>query len=100
MDNIEAGTCQICTFLFDSEAHLPLILLCGHTFCKECLKNSTSKLRHAKIQYNSNPNDRTGHAYEEAKMCPMRCTNALNKDSVDELTINKSVLDTVKIFNL
>jgi RING-type zinc-finger len=100
MDTIEAGTCQICTFMFDSESHLPLILLCGHTFCKECLKNSTSKLRHARLQYNSNPNDRNGHALEESKMCPMRCVNAINKDYVDELTINKSVLDTIKVFNL
>ena len=100
MDNIEAGTCQICTFMFDSETHLPLSLSCGHSFCKECLKTFTSKLKHARLQYNSMPNDRTLHALEEAKMCPMRCPNAFYRDSVDELNVNKSVLETIKIFNL
>lgn len=46
------------------------------------------------------PNDRTLHALEEAKMCPMRCPNAFYRDSVDELNVNKSVLETIKIFNL
>lgn len=77
MDTIEVGTCQICAYMFDTEEHQPLILACGHSFCKECLKKSMGKLKQAKMQYNSMPNDRTFQAFEEAKLCPMRCPNAI-----------------------
>ncbi len=46
------------------------------------------------------PNDRTFHALEDAKMCPMRCPNAFYKETVDELQVNKSVLETIKVFKL
>ena len=89
---MEAGMCQICTEMFDKQDHLPLLLACGHTFCKACLRMFTGKLKQARLQYNSNPNDRTGQVLEDAKLCPNRCPNAFYKDSVDELQVNQNVL--------
>ena len=100
MDSNEIGSCGICFNLFDNQLYVPLLLGCGHTFCKECLKNSTNKLRRAKLQYNSMPNDKTKSQLDECMMCPMRCPNAFYRDSVDELQVNKVVLDSIKHFNI
>jgi hypothetical protein len=36
-DNLsEMLVCDMCYFHFDYDAHVPLLLPCGHTFCKEC----------------------------------------------------------------
>ena len=39
MENIKFTTltCQICTSLYNDEAHTPIVINCGHTFCKFCL---------------------------------------------------------------
>ena len=31
--------CDICNTLFDSSIHIPMVVQCGHTFCKNCLLN-------------------------------------------------------------
>jgi len=49
MDSMEAGMCQICTEMFDKQDHLPLLLACGHTFCKACLRMFTGKLKQARL---------------------------------------------------
>ena len=59
MESNEIGSCKVCFDLFDDKDHLPLLLGCGHTFCKQCLKNTTNQLKRAKLQYNSMPNDKT-----------------------------------------
>lgn len=41
MDNL---VCSICFEAFDNEINLPLVLCCGHTFCKPCLEKYTNKL--------------------------------------------------------
>jgi hypothetical protein len=31
--------CMICKTLYDADSHLPLVLGCGHSFCKSCLES-------------------------------------------------------------
>ena len=31
--------CDICNTLFDTTVHIPMVVKCGHTFCKSCLLN-------------------------------------------------------------
>ena len=36
--------CPICKILYDSNNHIPFVISCGHTFCKQCVfNNSNSK---------------------------------------------------------
>ena len=37
--------CEICNNLFDLNTHIPMVMKCGHTFCKKCIleKNLFSK---------------------------------------------------------
>ena len=34
--------CDICNIIFDLSTHAPLMLKCGHTFCKRCISNRTN----------------------------------------------------------
>ena len=31
--------CPICNSLYDSNSHIPFVISCGHTFCKQCIFN-------------------------------------------------------------
>ena len=35
--------CELCENIFDLNNHLPIIIKCGHTFCKECILNIHNK---------------------------------------------------------
>lgn len=43
--------CSICYLPFDLKENLPLVLNCGHTFCKMCLDNFTQKCIELKIDF-------------------------------------------------
>ena len=34
--------CPICNVLYDSNIHIPLVISCGHTFCKQCIFNNSN----------------------------------------------------------
>ena len=34
--------CDMCNIIFDLSTHAPLILKCGHTFCKRCISYKTN----------------------------------------------------------
>ena len=34
--------CPICKILYDSNIHIPFIIGCGHTFCKQCVFNNSN----------------------------------------------------------
>ena len=36
--------CDICNTLFDSSIHIPMVVKCGHTFCKNCLLSEKCSL--------------------------------------------------------
>ena len=35
--------CPICNTLYDSDSHLPFVIKCGHSFCKQCISNNSNK---------------------------------------------------------
>ncbi|OMJ77209.1 hypothetical protein SteCoe_23244 [Stentor coeruleus] len=37
-------TCPICMHEFNSDNYIPLILHCGHTFCKKCIENTERRM--------------------------------------------------------
>ena len=34
--------CPICKIIFDSNIHIPFVISCGHTFCKQCIFNNSN----------------------------------------------------------
>ena len=44
--------CDICNNLYDSTFHIPFVVKCGHTFCRECIV-STSKFKHNRCPIDS-----------------------------------------------
>ena len=34
--------CPICKILYDSNNHIPFVISCGHTFCKQCIFNNSN----------------------------------------------------------
>ena len=34
--------CPICNIIYDSNIHIPFVISCGHTFCKQCVFNNTN----------------------------------------------------------
>ena len=34
--------CPICKILYDSNNHIPFVISCGHTFCKQCVFNNSN----------------------------------------------------------
>ena len=83
-----AGTCSICCEYFDHKEHLPLLLNCGHTFCKECLRSPTFELRQARLKFEQNPSDESLRKYEERKNCLLRCSNGLLTDNLEKISPN------------
>ena len=53
--------CELCENIFDLNNHLPIIIKCGHTFCKECILNIHNK-KYNKKNY-SCPLDNTFNAF-------------------------------------
>ncbi|KAL7638327.1 UNVERIFIED_CONTAM: hypothetical protein RMT77_010896 [Armadillidium vulgare] len=43
MEEIQFSTCEVCTFEYDDESMVPLVLSCGHSFCKRCLEKIIEK---------------------------------------------------------
>ncbi|KAF6253268.1 hypothetical protein COO60DRAFT_434203 [Scenedesmus sp. NREL 46B-D3] len=71
-----AFECGICTSMFNSSARQPLILECGHTFCREC------------IQHNLGPQ----------RWCPY-CRQPINKH-VDDLPRNYALENAMEAANV
>ena len=44
------GTCSICSERYDENDHLPLMLECGHTYCRKCLLTACRDLAIAEEQ--------------------------------------------------
>ena len=36
--------CEICNNIFDLNIHIPVVVKCGHTFCKKCILDYNSKI--------------------------------------------------------
>ena len=34
--------CPLCNILYDSNIHIPFVISCGHTFCKQCIFNNSN----------------------------------------------------------
>jgi hypothetical protein len=62
--------CTICFNLFNDQAYKPLFLVCGHTFCRECI---------------------TGLNRDGLVVCPI-CNLQIKVESVDRLSVNYSLL--------
>ena len=60
--------CNICFELFDTSDKAPLILPCGHTFCKRCIKK---QFRRGKIDC---PLDKKTHQAPKADHFPLNFT--------------------------
>ena len=72
--------CELCENIFDLNNHLPIIIKCGHTFCKECILNIHNK-KYNKKNYS----------------CPL--DNTLNAFNIDSCVVNLRVeLIIKKIF--
>ena len=41
---MESISCPICMHEFDTKIHIPMILHCGHTFCKKCIEGTERKM--------------------------------------------------------
>ena len=67
--------CPVCFTPYSLEAVPPLVLSCGHTFCKSCL----SQLPKA----------------DSLMACPS-CRKSTKCSSIDEISINYSILDTIR----
>ena len=77
---LELLKCEICSNIFDLNIHLPIIIKCGHTFCKKCVLNI----------YNSKYNKKN-------YLCPL--DNTKNAFNVESCVVNLSVeLIIKKIF--
>ena len=69
--------CDICNIIFDSNTHAPLMLKCGHTFCKRC------------ISYKSNNPEKNIN-----KMCPL--DKKKNMMSLESAILNLKLESIVK----
>ncbi|XP_053630090.2 uncharacterized protein [Cherax quadricarinatus] len=44
MSNImENSTCGVCSLTYDTEQHVPLVMKCGHDYCRQCLQKLVKK---------------------------------------------------------
>ena len=76
--------CDLCNTIFDSNIHYPLMVKCGHTFCKRC------------IYLKSNNPDKTIN-----KSCPFDKTkNVMNLDSAINNLKLESIIKKITNFNL
>ena len=57
--------CIICKEFYDIKDRKPLVLLCGHTFCKQCI--SKDFLINKKIRCSFCPNFKGGHIYKSVE---------------------------------
>lgn len=89
MDNIRYSSlsCQICMFLYDDEENSPIIISCGHTFCKTCIK---------KMFYQQTSSQTENHEglISKSQSCPVCKKNILiNQDVI--LTPNYELLSLI-----
>lgn len=68
--------CQICTNQYDDQVHIPIIVPCGHTFCKDCIKKM--------ITANS------------IKKCPI-CKKACLTLNINELVPNYELISLITV---
>ncbi|XP_066957680.1 uncharacterized protein [Macrobrachium rosenbergii] len=66
----EAITCAVCSEEYRSGKHDPLILQCGHTFCRSCITNIKDSKKH---------------------FCPT-CRDEIGEDTYEKLPMNFSIL--------
>ena len=50
-----------------------------------------------RLQYESNPCNRTKEALDEAKQCLMKCKNAIYNDRINDLVPNQAIIDSIQI---
>ena len=54
--------CEICGNIFDLNNHIPIVIKCGHSFCKQCILNINTNNKLIKKNY-SCPLDNTPNAF-------------------------------------
>ncbi|KAK8750757.1 hypothetical protein OTU49_014998 [Cherax quadricarinatus] len=40
---MENSTCGVCSLTYDTEQHVPLVMKCGHDYCRQCLQKLVKK---------------------------------------------------------
>lgn len=70
--------CSICEEDFNSTDKKPLVLTCGHTFCKQTVMEMFFKKQN------------------DAKQCPLKCIDKLVYNNIDEVGVNYFVLNMVE----
>ena len=74
--------CEICGNIFDLNNHIPIVIKCGHTFCKQCILNINNNNKHSQKNYS----------------CPL--DNMVNAFNLEYCVINLRIeLLIRKIFN-
>lgn len=73
------AACEICLEMYDSEAHVPRILQCGHSLCEECLRF----LQLFDSEGNLSPNN---------PLCP-KCRAPITLSRLDQVSKNFSLIE-------
>lgn len=76
---VQSTTCPCCRSTFSVIVHVPLLLLCGHTFCSSCIDRGM----------NSDP------SYIRCGVCQI-CTPIDPQTRLEDLTRNKAILELLE----
>ena len=80
--DLDSMSCRICMERFDSNSHVPKLLPCQHTVCRNCIEKDAISIRYGLITTEIT--------------CPV-CRN-IHTVSLDGLSTNHGVLDIVEEF--
>lgn len=79
MDNFLS--CTLCMSKFDTLSHLPLILLCGHTFCSSCISTLISHIKITKAS--------------SFLPCPLDKSMGSQTIDISLIPVNKVIIDMI-----
>jgi hypothetical protein len=89
--------CNVCLERFNEFDHVPYILGCGHTFCKQCLLKPLNDLRRSYEVFMRVSTDDSKKKLQKKMKCFSRCPDAFKKDdTIDTLYVNRDLLNLIK----